>query len=75
MRVKLQIWATAGEERFRSVTQMYYKNASAIVLVYDQTSESSFDSLEGWIADIEKYKTEEMQLLVIASSKIDMISE
>jgi len=75
MRVKLQIWDTAGEERFRSVTQMYYKNASAIVLVYDQTSESSFDSLEGWIADIEKYKTEEMQLLVIASSKIDMISE
>lgn len=54
---------------------MYYKNASAIVLVYDQTSESSFDSLEGWIADIEKYKTEEMQLLVIASSKIDMISD
>jgi GTPase SAR1 family protein len=35
MRIKLQLWDTAGEERFRSVTPMYYKNAHAIVLVYD----------------------------------------
>ena len=34
-RIKLQIWDTAGEERFRSVTPMYYKNAQAIILVYD----------------------------------------
>ena len=35
IRIKLQIWDTAGEERFRSVTPMYYKNAAAIILVYD----------------------------------------
>lgn len=72
MRVKLQIWDTAGEERFRSVTHMYYKNASAIVLVYDCTSEASFHALDSWLQEIEKNKTEEMQYLVIASSKSDM---
>lgn len=49
MRIKLQIWDTAGEERFRSVTPMYYKNAHAIVLVYDQTNEKSFNNLESWV--------------------------
>jgi Ras-related protein Rab-5C len=37
VRIKLQIWDTAGEERFRSVTPMYYKNAAAVILVYDRT--------------------------------------
>jgi len=35
--VKIQIWDTAGEEKFRSITPMYYKNAAAVALVYDQT--------------------------------------
>ena len=40
--VRLQIWDTAGEEKFRSVTPMYYKNASAVMIVYDITDEESF---------------------------------
>ena len=36
--IKLQIWDTAGEEKFRSLTPMYYKNAAAVILVYDCTN-------------------------------------
>ena len=41
-KVKFQIWDTAGQERFRTITNAYYKNAHAIVIVYDTTCESSY---------------------------------
>ena len=37
-KVKLQIWDTAGSEQFRSLAPIYYKNASAVIIVYDCTS-------------------------------------
>ncbi|XP_075846152.1 ras-related protein Rab-37 isoform X1 [Microtus pennsylvanicus] len=44
-RVKLQIWDTAGQERFRSVTHAYYRDAQALLLLYDITNKSSFDNI------------------------------
>ncbi|XP_012587299.1 PREDICTED: ras-related protein Rab-26 isoform X3 [Condylura cristata] len=43
-KVKLQIWDTAGQERFRSVTHAYYRDAHALLLLYDVTSRASFDN-------------------------------
>ncbi|KAG8739639.1 hypothetical protein FRC10_005375 [Ceratobasidium sp. 414] len=48
-KVRLQIWDTAGQERFRSMAPMYYRGASAAILVYDITSASSFDDVKVWI--------------------------
>ncbi|XP_023993894.1 ras-related protein Rab-26-like isoform X1 [Salvelinus sp. IW2-2015] len=45
VKVKLQIWDTAGQERFRSVTHAYYRDAQALLLLYDITSKSSFDNI------------------------------
>ena len=50
--VKLQIWDTAGQERFRSVSKAYFRNAVGAVIVYDITSESSFEDLEIWLQDL-----------------------
>ena len=51
---------------------MYYKNASAVILVYDSTNLASFESLGIWLGDIEKHKTDELQIMAIAASKCDM---
>ncbi|XP_013865509.1 ras-related protein Rab-26 isoform X2 [Austrofundulus limnaeus] len=46
VKVKLQIWDTAGQERFRSVTHAYYRDANALLLLYDVTNKSSFDNIQ-----------------------------
>jgi small GTP-binding protein len=71
VRVKLQIWDTAGEERFRSVAPMYYKNASAIILVYDSTNRTSFKALESWVQEIDDNATEDLLIVSITASKCD----
>jgi small GTP-binding protein len=47
--VELQIWDTAGEERYRSLGPLYYRNAVAAVAVYDVTSRGSFENVSSWI--------------------------
>ena len=55
IKVKLQIWDTAGQERFRSITQSYYRSAHSLILVYDISSQPSFDSLPQWCRDMDQY--------------------
>jgi small GTP-binding protein len=52
--VKLQLWDTAGHERFKSITRSYYRGASMLALVYDITKRESFVSLRDWVADIKE---------------------
>lgn len=52
-KVKLQLWDTAGQERFRSITQSYYRSAHCLVLVYDISSQPSFDALTKWVRDVD----------------------
>ena len=51
--VKLQLWDTSGQERFRSITSNFLRNADGIIFVYDITNKKSFDGLKGWIRDAE----------------------
>src|SRR3990170_3438983 len=46
---KLQIWDTAGHERFRTLTTAYFRSANGILLVYDITNEKSFNDVRNWI--------------------------
>ena len=52
VKVKLQIWDTAGSEQFRSLTPIYYKGANAVCLVYDSTTAESFDGLQYWVDEL-----------------------
>ena len=51
--IKLQIWDTAGQDRFRTITQTYYKGAMGVILAYDCTDENSFANVRNWIKKLE----------------------
>ncbi|CAG07123.1 unnamed protein product [Tetraodon nigroviridis] len=69
-KIRLQIWDTAGQERFNSITSAYYRGAKGIVLVYDITKLESFDDLPKWMKMIDKYASEEAELLLVGN-KLD----
>ncbi|KAJ1767348.1 hypothetical protein LPJ74_005422 [Coemansia sp. RSA 1843] len=51
---RLQLWDSAGQERFRAMTQMYYRGANAVILVYDITSEESFRDVDTWVQELQR---------------------
>jgi small GTP-binding protein len=50
-KITLQIWDSAGQERFRNITNSYYRKADGIIVVYDVTSTDSFANVTSWIAE------------------------
>ena len=44
--IKFEIWDTAGQEKYRSLTKIFYKDAGAAILVYDITRQDSFDEIK-----------------------------
>jgi small GTP-binding protein len=65
--VKLQIWDTAGHERFRAITTSYYRGADLIVLVYDITNKDSFRALKEWVVIINGKVDEKVRYLVVGN--------
>lgn len=63
-KVKLQIWDSAGQERFRNITASYYRNCSAIIIVYDITNHDSFDRVSKWVEDVRGFVPDAPLLLV-----------
>ncbi|XP_030401418.1 ras-related protein Rab-3C-like isoform X2 [Gopherus evgoodei] len=47
-RVKLQIWHTAGQERYRTITTAYYRGAMGFLLMYDFANQDSFNTVQNW---------------------------
>ena len=68
---RLQVWDTAGQETFRSMTRIYYKNSSCAFIVYDITEKESFNHVESWISECKKIAPETV-LLVLIGNKSDL---
>uniref|UniRef100_A0A0K0EXA6 Ras-related protein Rab-43 n=1 Tax=Strongyloides venezuelensis TaxID=75913 RepID=A0A0K0EXA6_STRVS len=66
-KIKLQIWDTGGQERFRTITQSYYRSANGIILCYDMTCKQSYESLQRWIDDVVKYAVPNVSKILIAT--------
>ena len=71
---RIQIWDTAGQEMFRSITRGYYKNSVCACVVYDITNEISFENIKSWIEDCKKHSSKTI-LLVLIGNKIDLENE
>jgi small GTP-binding protein len=50
--IRLQIWDTGGQERFKSLSTSYFRDAVGAILVYDLTKESTFEDLASWLNDL-----------------------
>nr|XP_033818604.1 ras-related protein Rab-26 isoform X1 [Geotrypetes seraphini] len=74
VKVKLQIWDTAGQERFRSVTHAYYRDAHALLLLYDVTNKTSFDNIKAWLTEIHEYAQQDVVVMLLGN-KVDSAHE
>jgi GTPase SAR1 family protein len=70
-RIKLQLWDTAGTERFRSVSRSYYRGAAGALLVYDLTSHSSFRSLQPFLNDARALASPYLSTILVGN-KLDL---
>ena len=68
---RIQIWDTAGQENFRSITRAYYKNSVCAMVVYDITSNDSFKHVQNWIEDI-RNQSPKTVLIILVGNKIDL---
>ena len=72
--IKLQIWDTAGQERYRAITSAYYKGSKGCFIVYDITSEQTFENVEKWYQEI--IKTSEKGIsIILVGNKCDLEPE
>ena len=73
--LRLDIWDTAGQEKYRALTQMFYKDANAAVLVYDITRNDSFEELTKYWIDKIKENSSSNIILFLAANKSDLVEK
>uniref|UniRef100_A0A2K6KM65 Ras-related protein Rab-15 n=2 Tax=Rhinopithecus TaxID=542827 RepID=A0A2K6KM65_RHIBE len=67
IKVRIQIWDTAGQERYQTITKQYYRRAQGIFLVYDISSERSYQHIMKWVSDVDEYAPEGVQKILIGN--------
>ena len=72
--IKFIIWDTAGQEKYRSISKMLYRDARAVILVFDVTSRRSFESLDKWHKSVVDTAPSNV-LEVIVGNKVDLDTE
>ena len=75
--MQLSIWDTAGQEKFDSLTKLYFKDAEAALIVYDVTNKQSFEKTRKWVKDLEEYQqgTSIQVVKLLVGNKTDMADQ
>lgn len=66
-RIRLQLWDTSGQEKFRTITHSYYRGALGIFVVYDITCRRSFENLDFWIANIKEHGSDTAVMCIVGN--------
>lgn len=72
--VNLQLWDTAGSEKYRSVTKHYYRGAHGVILVCDITSLESFQNVQFWLDEVRSCAPKHCVIALMAN-KVDIMFE
>lgn len=64
---RIQIWDTAGQEAFRSITRAYYKNCVCAIVVYDITNRDTFSNVQTWIEDCRDQAPETINMILVGN--------
>ena len=73
-KIKMQIWDTAGQEKYKSITSHHYKKAVGALLVYDVTRRITFDDCIKWYTELKNYTDKEC-IICIVGNKIDIVQK
>ncbi|KAH0787288.1 small GTP-binding protein [Histomonas meleagridis] len=73
-RIQLQLWDTAGQELFRSVTRGYYRGSAGALLVFDLTNRDSFENIGRWLQDIKDVARSDVVTLLLGN-KSDLAAD
>ena len=74
--IKLQLWDTAGTEKFRSITTGYYRGADAAFVVFDLSSKYSYNSLNEWIESYYKFSNPDVEKnVILIGNKCDLVDK
>jgi small GTP-binding protein len=65
--VKAQIWDTCGQERFKSITDSYYRGAKGAFVVYDITRKNTFESVDSWISALRSAADKNLNIIIIGN--------
>lgn len=64
---------TAGQERFRTLTPTYYRNAQGAIIVYDVSRRQTFERVEQWLQELDAYVNRTDVVKMIVGNKIDLV--
>ena len=65
--IRLQIWDSAGQENYRSITRSYYRNTVCTFLIYDITNKKSFDDIKTWLNEAKTFGNENMHFVLLGN--------
>ena len=72
-KIHVKMWDTAGQERYRTITQGFFRNGQGLIIVYDISSQESFDNLKYWIESIHNNAIDSKNIPgIILGNKIDL---
>jgi len=72
--IKFQIWDTAGQDRFRTITSSYYRGSQGTIICYDITDRNTFNSVIKWLEEVNKHSINE-PILILCGTKADLESK
>lgn len=74
--IEVQLWDSAGQERYRSITKGYFKASQGLLLVYDITKRETFENISEWINSIkDSLGQNDDYLIILIGNKVDLVTK